>query len=584
MKSASFTLIFLISIFKLLAQPDLYPDMKLHDIDTVLSPLGRVDSIVYDQAISGKYDNNPFLKIRKTNDAIPSIVECSKYVYHSSADSTPVKRAEGVFDKNGNFICSSRYDWDQDPGGWILMEKRENYYDATGRDTSRLVYTHSIQDNSMVLVYKRTFDYNELGEIIYDRCYSYYTQMNSWIETTWEYDYNPGGSLLSARHYFLNSDMDKRLKITSLDQKYDDRNNRILMEMYSLDKDNRWIGMEKIEWDYDAAGRKMEELVYSWKEAEDTWSFARKSEYSLNMTGLVSIETISIFSDSLDNWMLSGQIHYDYDLQGNRISKTCSEFDPKTEKWTWDYRFDYTFDQEGRETGSIQYNWDDSIEEWTPLWNKRMGYGPAVYIASFHWSPDFTDWVGDWKRETLFNGFGDYYLDAYYEWHNTAAGWSRKSGIKWDRVYDVYDREIEAIGYNWDPEMMDWEPGGKFEWIYNNEQDLTRSIDYAWDQDQQVWVLYSKTFYNYRKGFVTSIPEKNQDKVRIYPNPIRSFLVVDGITDLLSIDIFSTTGMLMLHEEESKARIETSFLPKGIYIVVIRQTGNRLITKKVIKQ
>jgi hypothetical protein len=270
-------------------------------------------------------------------------------------------------------------------------------------------------------------------------------------------------------------------------------------------------------------------------------------------------------------------------LQGNRISRTCSEYDPETEKWTWDYRFEYTFDQEGRETGNIQFNWDDSLDEWIPLWNKRRGYGPAVYIASFHWNPDFMEWVGDWKRETLYNGYGDYFLDAYYEWDNTAAGWSRKSGIKWDRVYAANDHEIEAIGYNWDPVVLEWEPGGKFEWIYNMEQDLTRSIDYAWDLDHQVWVLYSKTFYNYRKGFVTGMPEEEQDEIRIYPNPITSFLVVEGVTDLLSIDIFSTTGVLMLHQEEKKTRIDASFLPEGIYIAVIRQEGNRFISKKLVK-
>jgi hypothetical protein len=74
------------------------------------------------------------------------------------------------------------------------------------------------------------------------------------------------------------------------------------------------------------------------------------------------------------------------------------------------------------------------------------------------------------------------------------------------------------------------------------------------------------------------------DEIRVYPNPIKSFLVVEGITDLLSIDIFSTTGVLMLHKEGTKARIDTSFLPNGIYIIIIRQTDNRLITKKVIKQ
>ena len=86
------------------------------------------------------------------------------------------------------------------------MEKRENYYDATGRDTSCLVYIRSIPDNKMVLVYKRSVDYNDSGDIVHDKCYSFYTQSNAWIETTWEYDFNPEGSLLSACQYFIDGE------------------------------------------------------------------------------------------------------------------------------------------------------------------------------------------------------------------------------------------------------------------------------------------------------------------------------------------------------------------------------------------
>jgi hypothetical protein len=585
MKAASITFIFLFSVFNLLAQPNLYPDMKLNDIDTVISQLRPADSIVFSPHVSGKSGNNPFLKIRKTHDGISSIVECSKYVYTSPVDSVPVERGEGVFDENGNFICSSRYAWDQNSGGdWRLIEKRENYYDASGRDTSCLVYQHNTQENQMVLIYKWAVKYNEGGNLISDKRYSYFMQSNTRIESTWEYNYNNQGSLLSTNHYFKDNEMLDKLKISTLEQIYDEHNNRTSREIYNRGQDNIWIGLEKTEWEYDSADRKVAELAYVWEEDDYNWSFARKSDYSYGNYEQLKTEIIYIFDSDINAWRLNRQIDFVYDLQGNRISKSCNEYDPFQKKWTGAYRFDYIFDDEGREISSIQYDWDVSIENWLPLWNKRMSYGSIAYLASYRWSIDLGDWVGDWKRETLFNMYGDYYLDAYYEWDVINSTWSVKSGVKWDRLYDVDDHEIEAIGYNWDKDVLNWVPGGKFEWIFNMGMDLIRSADYAWNPNQEDWNIYSKTFYNYRKGFVTGLPEDGQDKIRIYPNPSGSFLMIDGIEDQVSIDIFSTTGNLMLREVKSQGRIDISSFSHGIYIIIIRQAGEILLTKKVIKK
>ena len=584
MKAASITLIFLLLVLKLPAQPDIYPDMKIEDIDSAISPISTVDSLVYAAHNLGGYGNNPFLRIKKTNDGIPTIVECLKYVYHSPVDSVPVERGEGVFDENGNFICSSRYAWDYKSSGWKLSEKRENYYDASGRDTSSLVYQYSMQENKMLLVYKWSVVYNELNNVISDRRYSYFMHSNTWIETSWEYTYDNQGNLLEANHYFKDNDIVDKLKIRSLQQNYDEDNNRISREVNSLDNNGIWIGLEKTEWEYDSEGRKIKEIAYDWKESENKWSFARKSEYSIDNSDLVRIETIYIFDDNIEDWILNRQIEFEYDIHLNMVSKSCSEYDPFSAKWTGAYRFDYTFDEVGREINSIQYDWDSSLKIWMPQWNKRMSYGFISYRASYYWSSSLNDWIGDWKRETLFNIYEDYFQDAYYEWDSANSEWGIKSGIKWDRIYDAHDHEIEAIGYNWEQEILDWVPGGKFEWVYNDEEDLVRNLDYAWDPDRDDWILYSKTFYNYRKGFVTGLPEEEQDNILIYPNPARSFFKVDGIEDQVTINIYSVTGNLMLRKENSHNRLDISALPNGIYIIVIRKSEKILLSKKLVKQ
>jgi hypothetical protein len=74
MKAAGITFFSLVSIFNLLAQPDLYPEMKLDDIDSVISPIRPADSIRYAPVIPGRYRYNPYLRINKINDGMPSII------------------------------------------------------------------------------------------------------------------------------------------------------------------------------------------------------------------------------------------------------------------------------------------------------------------------------------------------------------------------------------------------------------------------------------------------------------------------------------------------------------------------------
>ena len=109
-------------------------------------------------------------------------------------------------------------------------------------------------------------------------------------------------------------------------------------------------------------------------------------------------------------------------------------------------------------------------------------------------------------------------------------------------------------------------------------------MDYAWAQNKEDWVLFSKTFYNYRKGFVTGTAENYPDKITIYPNPTGSLLRIDGIENLLKVDIYSASGNIMFFERVSQTLFDISLLPNGIYIIVLHRAGKAPLTEKIIKQ
>jgi len=314
------------------------------------------------------------------------------------------------------------------------------------------------------------------------------------------------------------------------------------------------------------------------------WLLSRKSEYSRDSSCNINTETIYIHDNYSNSRRLDRKIDFTYDLPGNIISKVCFEYDSFLGKWNGAYMYNFSYDSNGREIESIQYDWDSDYGIWKPLWKKQMNYGQTVFLASYSWSNDLNDWIGDLKRETLYNMYGDCYLDAYYEWDSIYFEWLVKSGIKWDRNYDINGYEIEALGYNWNQEELAWEQGGKFEWFYDVDGDLTLYMDYAWAEDKEDWALFSKTFYNYRKGFVMGTSDNYPDKITIYPNPTGSLLRIDGIDTLLKIDVYSTTGNIMLYERVSNTLFDISKLQNGVYIIILHRAGKAPLKKKIIKQ
>ena len=103
-RTASLTLIFIVSGFYLLAQPAILPETKLHNIDTSVFPIYSIDRIENVLNISKAYSYNPNLKIQQSLDDMPSIVSYTRYLYITTTDSIPDERGEVAFNENGNII------------------------------------------------------------------------------------------------------------------------------------------------------------------------------------------------------------------------------------------------------------------------------------------------------------------------------------------------------------------------------------------------------------------------------------------------------------------------------------------------
>ncbi len=83
----------------------------------------------------------------------------------------------------------------------------------------------------------------------------------------------------------------------------------------------------------------------------------------------------------------------------------------------------------------------------------------------------------------------------------------------------------------------------------------------------------------------TGVNELEQVKFEVYPNPTKNNLVVE--TDVVkntSLIIFDLTGRIFISVplQAVKTSIDISDLPRGIYVAVLEQNGNRAARRKIV--
>jgi len=89
-------------------------------------------------------------------------------------------------------------------------------------------------------------------------------------------------------------------------------------------------------------------------------------------------------------------------------------------------------------------------------------------------------------------------------------------------------------------------------------------------------------FYN-SSGIVGLRDNKASDKIKLYPNPVKSNLFVDGLPQNATVKIYDMRGKLLLSSKNGENQIDVNNLAKGVYSIQISDK-NGITTKKFVKE
>lgn len=107
---------------------------------------------------------------------------------------------------------------------------------------------------------------------------------------------------------------------------------------------------------------------------------------------------------------------------------------------------------------------------------------------------------------------------------------------------------------------------------------LTNIVPYKKDAYNRI---SSQGGFTIRKDETLSTQELNMARVTIYPNPVKDDFEINGLKDILSVEIFDETGKKLKTFPAGKKYSVTGF-PKGVYMVSVR-TLSKKHTFKILK-
>lgn len=442
------------------------------------------------------------------------------YMYYNGlwkgCDSDGCGKKEWAYDAMGNQILRTQAYWNVNARHWNTLEIHENLYDLSGK---------------MVLEANRYQD-------------PYY----GWSGSKDEYSFDNRGNQIGHVSYGWDEYNRNDWVFNNKEERTYDSNGNITTDTFytwqggwsGISGSWGYVYLSRVEWRYDADGRKESVIFYSWDSDSKSWLVVFDEKNVYNTAGQLVSETevagtglgfspvrkeyaydpagnrISVITTSWgSSWWSQGWTNpekneYTYDADKRITSKVLSYWNGETNSWTKSSKTGYSFDQAGHLTEEITYIWNSESHNWQQSIRREWSYdslGRQVLYAYYTWSWELQKWYGSEKEEKTFDVAGRLIMEAYFQWDWELDGWIGNA-YRWNSAGNKYLPGKIEYGYNesgnlilyssykWDKDINDWtgfgEEGGKKEWGYDTNGRLFQEILYNWDPAVNNWTKASK--------------------------------------------------------------------------------------------
>lgn len=461
---------------------------------------------------------------------------------------------------------SLAYNWNNDSNTWSekSFDKTIYTYDSEGRYATQRHYTLRSTTNDWVGFEGWNINYNQndnITDFIYIR---FDTLTNAWIP--YEHDsiiYNNANVIVKETWNF-----------------YDKIN-------YSWKR--KWLKT------YNNNGVLLEEYYKWWDESTYAITSGFRYTYTLNSMDLPTETIYQILDTTSDSWVNESQSTNLY------INDTILEI-KTNKKWvagSWQLvdQSIYTYTDNLR-SESLVHIWDLNTSKLVPDHRENYSYNPGGLIIttiSQKWDAYLLTWINTYSKNYAYNlnnlnteliiqsWNGFYWVNssrAAFAYDNA----NRKTSSLYQSYYGIWlDSQLESTAYNINGQKTDFTfrafdivtgltvYGYNNKYIYDLNNLNSQIIASRWSNELNDWKNAYLTNYYYSIHNTSAVNELEVHKIKVYPNPSKKELHIDGITPDCTITVCDLMGNILISNlaKSDTKTIDISNINTGIYLLKV---------------
>jgi hypothetical protein len=489
---------------------------------------------------------------------------------------------EYAYDKDGNQLLNSYYNWVGNPGFWKGISKNESAFDSFGNQILFISFVWNSSNNVWETKDKTEKIFDASGNKTREAYFLWrlsdfgeqeftYGWANQYVDT---FNFNENKLLQQVVRGLWSLDSTNFYHNYKKVYEYNANDNLTQVETFHFDLiDDSWRKESKEEYIYDTD--KTTYIYYFTDNVTDSLKKTNLSETLYNSNGSVISETTYYLPFSSDSLVGSTKNEFSYHADGIHVFESLDyRFDIAQNKWILQEKMEYpTYDSFGNKTEIIKSIWDISganLKYFSKQINNYNSNNIATLLSTYSWNESINDWVG----------YG-----------------------KYEYVFDENDNLIDASKYSWDVIRNDWKGNSRREHLYdkaftidelilpswivteNRFNKPVQFLDYNWNPISNNWIEFQLQTMYYSEVIIDKVSDPVLSNAKVFPNPVKNLLHIDNPGDYSELALFNTQGTLVLQKQivPMMNEINTENLVPGMYFIHLTGKENSQ-TFKILKQ
>lgn len=333
---------------------------------------------------------------------------------------------------------------------------------------------------------------------------------------------------------------------------------------------------EKITYEYNSQNLLAILSSYIWNSTTNTYENNYKSLFSYYPDGKPKTNVFQTFSST---WTNVNKEEYTYYPNGLLKTYTYYSVDGMN-NFIPDYKDSIIYNNSDLMIKRYYFLWDNVLNTWKNNAKISYTYNPQELLTQqLNETWDGTNWVPYYRYSYTYNAQGKK-TEILEEGYQT----STSTWIIYYKTTYQYDasglNETERIYYQNDPPVA----YAKYTTTYDTYNNRTMYMYSIWDNGTSSWIPDWKTVYYWSDWDANALPDHENYKLNIYPNPCQNEVLVSCDHLIRNIILYDITGKtLQSYNPDSKSYfISLNSYPRGTYVLDV-MTSQGKMRKLIIK-